>query len=138
MAKVGRPSKCGNCDNCDRCTRAAYMKEWARNNPDKVRASKRPEVQRANNHRTTCKKYGITTEQYAEMLRRQHGVCAICGEPETLIRNGTLCNLTIDHDHYTGQVRGLLCNNCNRAIGLLKDDSAVLREAAAYLDRFEY
>lgn len=134
----GRPSKCKSCGRCDRCKKAEYQREWSRRNPDRVKANKKPAVARANSHKTTCAKYGITVEQYAEMLRRQHGVCAICGEPETLIRNGTLCNLTIDHDHGTGQVRGLFCNNCNRAIGLLKDDSAVLREATAYLDRFEY
>jgi len=62
----------------------------------------------------------------------------ICGMPETLVRRGTLCELTIDHDHATGQIRGLLCNNCNRAIGLLKDNPQTLRQAAAYLDRFAY
>lgn len=83
-------------------------------------------------------RYGLTLDQYAELLRKQRGVCAICGEPETLVRKGTLCQLTIDHDHTTGQVRGLLCNNCNRAIGLLKDSPEHLRTAAEYLERFEY
>lgn len=87
---------------------------------------------------TTVRRYGLTLEQYAELLKRQNGVCAICGEPETLVRKGTLCALTIDHDHETGQVRGLLCNNCNRGIGLLKDNPDVLRHAASYLERFEY
>jgi len=88
--------------------------------------------------RRTVQNYGITVEQYAEMLDAQNGVCAICGRPETHIRKGTLCQLAIDHDHESGQVRGLLCNNCNRAIGLLKDNPKILRSAADYLEDFAY
>jgi hypothetical protein len=55
--------------------------------------------------------YGISVEQYEEMLDRQGGVCGLCGEPPRGLR------LAVDHDHETGRVRGLLHNECNRALG---------------------
>lgn len=57
--------------------------------------------------------------------------CAICGIHEENVTK----SLAIDHDHTTGLVRGYLCNNCNRGIGLLKDDPNVLRNAIEYLER---
>ena len=74
--------------------------------------------------------YGISPERFQEMLLAQHGVCAICHLPERTERNHLL---TVDHDHETGQVRALLCSQCNRAIGLLSDDPAVIRAAADYV-----
>lgn len=73
-------------------------------------------------------KYRVTVGQYNAMLKKQEGVCAICLE-ECRDRK-VLC---VDHDHKTGKVRGLLCNSCNRGIGLLKDDPDILRNAAWYL-----
>lgn len=55
-------------------------------------------------------RYGITTEQYDEMLAEQAGVCAICGNPPKKRR------LYVDHDHDTGRVRGLLCAHCNSSL----------------------
>lgn len=73
------------------------------------------------------------------MFDAQRGLCALCQLPETCRSNtGTVKLLAIDHCHETGQVRKLLCNNCNRAIGLLKDDAGLLRRAADYLDGFTY
>lgn len=81
-------------------------------------------------------KFGITGEQYAAMLKAQGGVCAICEEAERRPdrRTGEMKALAIDHDHKTGKVRGLLCADCNTAIGLLDDDPELLRAAIAYLD----
>lgn len=65
------------------------------------------------------------------MLREQGGGCAVCGgEP-----GGRWKNFAVDHDHETGAVRGLLCLACNRAIGLLEDDSSRIRKIADYLER---
>ena len=66
------------------------------------------------------RKYGITPEQYAQMLLDQGGVCAICGLPETRILHGQVCQLCVDHDHETGEVRGLLCFMCNTTLGKLE------------------
>jgi hypothetical protein len=74
--------------------------------------------------------YGLTIEDYDAMLRRQGGGCAICG---TAVPGG-LGGFHVDHCHQTNRVRGLLCVNCNRGIGALKDDANLLRRAIAYLD----
>ncbi len=80
------------------------------------------------------RKYGLALEDYAKMLVEQGGVCAICRLPPKGGKASNAC-LNVDHDHKTGRVRGLLCAACNLAIGKLKDSPALLREAAAYLER---
>jgi len=77
--------------------------------------------------------YGIDAAIYAQMLRDQRGVCACCGEPETKIQDGAVRQLSVDHDHKTGAVRGLLCSNCNQGLGYFCDDVAVLQKAIGYL-----
>lgn len=76
-------------------------------------------------------KYGLTVERYDQLMAEQDGACAICGVagPEAA-RWG---KLVVDHDHETGEVRGLLCSNCNCAIGLLGDSPELLTKAAGYL-----
>ena len=69
--------------------------------------------------------YGIDKTQHAAMLRRQDGRCAICD---------TAVATDIDHDHTTGDVRGLLCGQHNTGLGLFGDDPDLLRRAAAYLE----
>lgn len=76
--------------------------------------------------------YGITMQEYRRLWLKQSGVCAICKLPERTQRNRLL---TIDHDHETGHIRGLLCSQCNRAVGLLQDDPKVIEAAAAYVRR---
>ncbi len=75
-------------------------------------------------------KYGITIKDYDAMFLEQRGVCKICSLPQT---NKRCIHLCVDHDHDTGKVRGLLCDPCNRAIGLLKDDERLLQKAIDYL-----
>ena len=83
--------------------------------------------------RDVVKKYGITLDEYYGMLEKQGSVCAICSKPETRITKGTLCRLSIDHDHETGKVRGLLCSACNTAIGQFNDDPSLVRKGLDYL-----
>lgn len=73
--------------------------------------------------------YGITQEQYNDMLEVQEFACAICGHKDTMWK----INLCVDHDHSTGKVRGLLCDPCNTAIGHLKDDPEIISKALAYV-----
>lgn len=80
--------------------------------------------------------YGITLARYNEMLAKQNGLCAICGKPETETMRGKLKPLSVDHDHKTGKIRGLLCNNCNRAVGLLKEDIRTVSSMLTYLRDF--
>ena len=77
--------------------------------------------------------YDITPDEYAEMLLAQGGGCAVCGGTETATRGGKRLSMPIDHCHGTGRIRGILCNGCNRAVGLLGDDAGRLRRAVNYL-----
>lgn len=79
--------------------------------------------------------YGITISQYKQMLEAQNGVCAICEGTETSTAQQTkkLRPLAVDHCHATGQIRGLLCSRCNRALGFFGDNIPVLKKAISYL-----
>jgi Recombination endonuclease VII len=76
--------------------------------------------------RAQLRRYGISLAEYDALLEKQGGACAICRKRP----KGRLC---VDHCHVTGMVRGLLCNECNGALGYLKDDQASLVAALAYL-----
>lgn len=99
--------------------------EWQKNNHASVLASGRKYKRKW--------AYGLYDDKYQAMLRSQNSSCAICGKHETASRKGTLMQLCVDHDHDTGKIRELLCMRCNRALGLLRDDPAILDKAAAYL-----
>lgn len=77
--------------------------------------------------------YGIPVQEYLSLLEAQRGVCAICGNPETKIHKGLPVLLSVDHNHETGKVRGLLCFGCNRGLGSFRDDRDLLRKAVDYL-----
>lgn len=74
--------------------------------------------------------YGLTPDDYQEMLTRQRGACAICGSSDPGANRRYFC---VDHDHETALVRGLLCNSCNKGLGTFADDPERLDRAAAYL-----
>jgi len=76
-------------------------------------------------------KYGINQVQYDLMLKSQNGICKMCGKTPKENKQ----SLSVDHNHKTGKIRGLLCTNCNRGIGLLQDDPELLRIGADYLDK---
>ena len=88
--------------------------------------------------RTNLKKYGMTPEDYFEMLRAQGGKCAICGTEEC----GTGARFSVDHDHSCCEKpktcgrcnRGLLCRTCNVGIGNLQDSIEILKNAITYLE----
>lgn len=80
------------------------------------------------------RKFNITLEEYNKISEEQGHVCQICKKPETCIRNKFLC---VDHNHTTGKIRGLLCNNCNRAIGLFAENTEFLKNAINYLNNFK-
>ena len=80
-------------------------------------------------------KYGITAEYYAAMLKAQNGICAIPGCGNDGSEDKRRRRLFVDHSHKTGVVRGLLCCNCNRVLGMLKESPVLLRGLLAYLER---
>lgn len=140
-------------ENREKCRE--YQRKYRKNNLLKVRASSRSyEIRnphkkaawiannkdRASRIRKRCylknkdkwvaqnlKSYGLTVNQFAQMLEQQKGLCAIC-----LL---TPKKLQVDHDHATGKVRALLCNSCNTALGLAKDDIGRLKSFIQYLER---
>ncbi len=72
--------------------------------------------------------YGITLIEYDQMFEDQNGVCAVCGN-----MNDSGQRLSIDHDHKTGKIRGLLCHRCNVALGYAKDSVDLLEKLIKYL-----
>jgi len=88
-------------------------KTWRESNPDKVLNKRYKE------------RYGITYTEYKAMSENQNHKCKICGIEDK--------KLAVDHNHQTLKIRGLLCNNCNFAIGLLKDNVETLKSAVNYL-----
>jgi len=73
--------------------------------------------------------YNITLEDYDAMLAEQNGVCFLCGTDNP----GKYGRFSVDHNHETGEVRGLLCNQCNVGLGALQDSPSLLLKAAQYL-----
>lgn len=104
----------------------AQRQEWATQNKDHLNDWRRKNWVTANRR---LKRRGATQQIYDELYKAQRGCCAICSEPEE--KFSWLC---IDHDHTTGRIRGLLCPNCNRGIGLLKDSAELLQKAQHYLE----
>lgn len=101
--------------------RIVYMRAHRGANPDLYR------------DKELRKKFGIGLAEYNLMLALQRNACAICEKPESVVRNGKDQFLSVDHNHSTGAIRGLLCTNCNVAIGMLCDDVSVLTKAISYL-----
>lgn len=78
--------------------------------------------------------FGLESKDFQALLASQDGLCAICRKPETTVSNGKVRALSVDHDHATGRIRGLLCQRCNLAIGNLDDSPDRARAVAHYLE----
>ena len=89
------------------------------------------EKKKADHHKWHLKTtFGITPEQYNELVALQLGGCAICKKPCSYRDN-----LSIDHDHESNQIRGLLCTNCNLIVGIVEKNEGLVIEAIEYLKR---
>ncbi len=89
----------------------------------------------AGQNKVLLRRFGITIKQYEQMLKNQDNKCAICKQEEIRCdyRYGKLRKLSVDHDHKTKKIRGLLCGDCNTAIGLLKEDIKLVKNAFEYM-----
>lgn len=96
----------------NRDKKLAYQKDWVAKNRDKTAVHKMKY------------NYGISKEEFDILVQEQGGKCKICE---------TLGELHIDHDHRSGNIRGLLCGNCNRGIGMFKDNTTLMAKAIEYL-----
>ena len=143
-APGGRDGLRGDCKACFKARAAARyranpervkerVRQWAKDNPEKradwQRRYRESGRRQMNDRRSYLKRmYALTVEQYDELLAAQGGVCAICKAPP---RDDI--SLHVDHDHETGERRGLLCFRCNNALGDFGDDRERLRAAVDYL-----
>lgn len=80
------------------------------------------------------KSYGIGYKDVLKLREQQKDLCAICFEPGFMMNSRVKSPLNVDHDHITGSVRGLLCHNCNRGLGLFQDNIERLKSAIKYLE----
>ena len=98
-----------------------------------ARKALKPEVGRSVQLRNN---YGLSLAAYAAMHDEQNGVCEICKRPETMGRRKKPRKLSVDHNHETGAVRGLLCSRCNTMIGRASESREVLQSAIEYLAKY--
>lgn len=120
-------SWCKSCNN-------EKNKKWLKENKEKIqeyRKGRYSETKDKIRWQVVKRKYGISENEYLEMLKKQGGGCAICGKIDA--KHWQTNNLLIDHCHTTGKVRGLLCNNCNTALGLVSDNIDTLKQMIKYL-----
>lgn len=114
---------------------AGYSQKWNAKHPDqrrhvqKVWDAAHPHARRHNVWVAHLRRYGLTPEMYEAFFHSQAGVCAICGRPPQKKR------LAVDHCHDSEDIRGLLCDRCNRGLGFFLDDPAIIARAAEYLAR---
>ena len=124
---VEKPLDEFNYDKNGKFQRKAYCKVCVSiYNADKYKENYDPIVSRERNIKN---KYNISLEEYNILFEKQKGFCAICYRHQTEFKR----RLAVDHSHSTGEVRSLLCNNCNTALGLMNEDVNRLQSAINYL-----
>lgn len=82
--------------------------------------------------RQLARKYGLSSSEYLGMCEQHSGACGICGQTPSANERA----LSIDHDHTTNTLRGLLCSRCNTAIGLFEDDIGLLENSIRYIKKY--
>lgn len=132
-------SKDGLQARCKECQKRAASDRYS-NDPQKAKEVVRrrrdrdpvkfSEIRRA----SELRRYGITPEEYDALLAKQGGKCGNPGCGSTTSGHKTHKHFSVDHDHATGRIRGLLCHLCNLGIGLFKDSPERLQGAIAYLN----
>jgi hypothetical protein len=132
--KYSKDNHSGLCKACTAIKRKAWntqnpgvtvaaSKRWTEENPEKAKRIRRNSWLKHS--------YGITQDQYDEMLRLQNNQCAICQRPQSdMIRK-----FCVDHNHTTGEVRDLLCPECNSLIGMAKENKDILLKAISYIEK---
>jgi hypothetical protein len=140
--KSGREGKRPECKACTAARRKqwyehnrereiARVRMWQRANPERLKASRERNREGRNRKMREIhlrNKFGLTPAEYEGILAAQGGVCALCNRRPT-----PRISLHVDHDHGTGEIRGLLCMRCNNALGLFREGPDLLRRAARYL-----
>jgi hypothetical protein len=142
-AKGGKDGLRGDCKSCfaararewyakNRAKAITRASEWRNANIERARATRRaryPLVRERTRDQHLQRTFGITLEEYAALLSRQGGVCAICLQPP---RPGE--SFHVDHHDDRGGVRGILCVRCNNALGQLRESVSIAERAVDYLE----
>lgn len=108
------------CKSCEKKRRLVRYRHAKKHNPEKRRSV------------VLKNKYGITFDEYVRMLGAQGGGCGICG---TLTPGASKKHFSVDHDHKTGKIRGILCHGCNAGLGMFREDELSLASAINYLEK---
>lgn len=126
--------------DCKKCC-ARSSREYYRRDPERIkernkkRRKEYPEltrsIDRKHHYRT---QYGLGIEEVHAILEKQEGRCAVCKIKDFMGPGKRHC---VDHDHITGKIRGILCQRCNTAIGLMDDDPLRLQAACKYLENWK-
>ena len=113
---------------CKDCHYKRYT-EWRKNpeNAEKVRQYRRNAAFKI--------RYGITLEQYSQMVKDQNEICLICSRKPDGYGPIQSRVLSVDHCHTTGRIRGLLCHRCNTALGAFREDINILKKAIQYIEK---
>jgi hypothetical protein len=116
--------------------KAIAMREYRKNNPEKIRATDKKKRDRNKDSIRLKNKewrlkayYGITIKDFSEMMENQNGKCYICKVDSIAMKKG----LVVDHCHKSGKARKLLCQNCNSLLGMSKENIETLELAIEYL-----
>lgn len=131
------------CKNCDSANCKAYYSKnktkiklkvlaWQASNKEKVNSYKKKN--KLNNpDYDLMRTHGVNKKQYDNMFNKQNGCCAVCRINQSEFKR----SLAVDHDHKTGKIRGLLCDRCNVALGMVRDSKDVLCKLIIYLEQSE-
>lgn len=113
--------------------------EWRKRNPEKMREYRKREMPKIiargkkwREKNNLLFRYGISNEKWQEMFAEQNGCCKICGSHQSAVKGP----LNVDHCHSSKKVRALLCQNCNRGLGMFKDSPELFDKAREYLLSF--
>lgn len=126
-------SYCKDCNNFYVNERQKFRRKTDPEYRKKIneRSKKYYSKRKESNYKTSLKRnYNMTPEQYDLLFKQQNGCCKICGVNQKLLKK----RLFVDHCHKTGKVRGLLCQMCNHALGLLKDNKQNIENMLKYLE----
>lgn len=132
--KDGLTTRCKKCRN-------KKNREYMKRNPEMRKKHNRQNRQKRkefysspegilSSRNSHLKKYGMSHDDYVIMLEKQNGVCCICKRHRIASNKG---HMVVDHCHETGKVRGILCNWCNRGLGLFEDNIDFFKNAIIYL-----
>lgn len=115
--KLGKDGIRASCKICDK----KRLKKWRKQNPIKVK------------HHQIKNKLGLSQENFNLMFEKQEGKCFICETHQFNLKR----SLHVDHCHTTGKIRSLLCHYCNTALGLVKENTLILKRMIQYIEENE-